>query len=343
MNSHERIMHFAQEALRLSKADRAELIPFTGRGSDRTYFRLKWGAGNSVIIVHYELSRRENAYYAEIALFLRSIDVPVPEIIHHDSAGCLIVMKDLGDTDLWSLRNEPWERRRNLYQKTLSIVHRLHCYPAEGFPVDQVRLTEAFGPDLYRWEQSYFLENFVSGFSRLELDPGFLQELEKELSDLAGRLVSTGQSLVHRDLQSQNVMIEEDRPYLIDFQGMRFGSCFYDLGSLLCDPYVNLSDGEREELLAYYYCLSKNALDWSSFQNIFWEASAQRLMQALGAYGYLGLVKGLRNYLAHIPAGLRNLRNAAQNASSLALLLELSAECERMIPTSLKSFEDLKS
>ena len=34
----------------------------------------------------------------------------------------------------------------------------------------------------------------------------------------------------------------------------------------------------------------------------------QRLMQALGAYGYLGLVKGNRSFLLHIPPALESLR-----------------------------------
>ena len=67
-------------------------------------------------------------------------------------------------------------------------------------------------------------------------------ELETELSALGERLSGTGRCLVHRDLQSQNVMIRDGEPFLIDFQGMRFGSPFYDLGSLLCDPYVDFSD-----------------------------------------------------------------------------------------------------
>ncbi len=124
-------------------------------------------------------------------------------------------------------------------------------------------------------------------------------------------------SLIHRDLQSQNVMIRNGEPFLIDFQGMRFGSPFYDLGSLLCDPYVNFPNGERDELLFFYYGLSKWNLDWTTFQNTFWEASAQRLMQALGAYGFLGQKKGLKAYLEHIPAGLHNLHLAASQVSSL--------------------------
>ena len=126
-------------------------------------------------------------------------------------------------------------------------------------------------------------------------------------------------------------MIRDGEPFLIDFQGMRFGSPFYDLGSLLCDPYVNFSESERDELLSFYYGLSKWDLDWATFQNTFWEASTQRLMQALGAYGFLGLKKGFKDFLEHIPAGLRNLHQAATHVASLPRLLELSQTCKKVI------------
>jgi aminoglycoside/choline kinase family phosphotransferase len=188
---------------------------------------------------------------------------------------------------------------------------------------------EGFGPDLYRWERDYFREHFVRNVCGIELEPSLARELESELSALGERLSASMRCLVHRDLQSQNVMIRDGDPFLIDFQGMRFGSPFYDLGSLLCDPYVDFPDGEREELLSFYYGLLKGGLDQASFRNYFWEASAQRLMQALGAYGFLGLKKGLKNFLNHIPAALRNLHRAASQTASLPRLLDLSLACQQ--------------
>ena len=236
-------------------------------------------------------------------------------------------MEDLGDTDLWSLRKTPWETRQTLYQKTLTIVHKLHSFPEKDFPSARLKLMESFGPDLYRWERDYFRDHFVRGICMIELEPSFERELEAELSALAQRLATMVRCLVHRDLQSQNVMIRDGDPFLIDFQGMRFGSPFYDLGSLLCDPYVNLSGSERNELLSFYYGLWKaegGNLDWTLFQNLFWKASAQRLMQALGAYGFLGLKKGLKAFLEHIPAGLRNLHHASSQVASIPRLRENS-------------------
>jgi len=344
MKSREEMIVFAREALRLSESISIELYPLEGRGSERTFFRLKWNRNDSAILIHYNPKREENTYCADIATFLHEIDIPVPRLIRHDPADSLIVIEDLGDTDLWSLRKIPWETRRALYQKTLTIAHRLHCFPEKDFPSGRVRLMGAFGPDLYRWERNYFRDHFVRNVCGIKLDSSIEDEIEIELFSLAERLSGTKRSLVHRDLQSKNVMIRDEEPFFIDFQGMRFGNLFYDLGSLLCDPYVNFPDGERDELLSFYFSLwsptggilsrvegSKWDLDWAAFQNTFWEASAQRLMQALGAYGFLGLRKGLKAYLEHIPAGLRNLIIVTEKVPSLPRLRDLSWICQRVI------------
>jgi N-acetylmuramate 1-kinase len=331
MKPREDLMNFMREALGLSESIPMEFSPLKGRGSDRSFFRLKWNRDDSAILVHYDSKRAENAYYADIAVFLHGIDIPVPRMIRHDPENCLMMLEDLGDTDLWSLRDTPWETRRPLYQKTLTIVHRLHSFPGGEFPSSRLRVMEGFGPDLYRWERNYFRDHFVKDVCGIDLAPPFDLELEAELSSLAERIAETRRSLVHRDLQSQNVMIRDGNPFLIDFQGMRFGSLFYDLGSLLCDPYVNFSYSERDELLSFYYGLSRWDLDWDTFQNMFWEASAQRLMQALGAYGFLGLTKGLTSFLEHIPVGLRNLHRATMGVASLPRLQELTLSCQKAI------------
>ncbi len=379
MTSQEYMIVFAREALGFSESVSLTLSLLEGRGSDRTFFRLKWsptasdsdfppndrvgrhpghtmtgsaaakGRGldlpgwcrkDSAILIHYDPKRVENAYYTDIALFLHNINVPVPRLIRHDPVRCLILMEDLGDTDLWSLRKNSWVNRKVLYQKTLAIVHRLHSFPEKGFPSSRVNLMEGFGLDLYCRERNYFRDHFVRDFCGIDLEPSFSRKLEDELSSLAERLCATRRSLVHRDLQSQNVMIREGEPFLIDFQGMRFGSPFYDLGSLLCDPYVypepraervNFPENERDELLSFYYDLTKWEIDWITFQDTFWEASAQRLMQALGAYGFLGLRKRLKAYLEHIPAGLSNLLLAASKVSSLTQLQKLCVKCQKAI------------
>lgn len=324
----EDLIRFALEVLGLERSVSVEVSALEVRGSDRTFYRMRTGEGQTAVLVHYDPKRVENRYYFEAASFLREKDIAVPRVFGHDKERCLIVMEDLGDRDLWYFRKAPWEIRELLYKKTLIVAQRLHCIRKEDVASQRVRVMEAFGPSLYRWERDYFREYFVKSICGIELTVPFGQELEQELSGLAEKLCEREGGLIHRDLQSQNVMVREEEIFLIDFQGMRFGNPFYDLGSLLCDPYVEFSDPERVELLAFYYSSSGGESSWLHFSKAFWEAAAQRLMQALGAYGFLATKKGLSTFLQYVPSGLSRLEQAS-SAASLYRLHDLCCRCQR--------------
>src|SRR5438046_7420327 len=129
------------------------------------------------------------------------------------------------------------------------------------------------------------------------------------LRKIAERLARLSRVLVHRDFQSQNIIIRNSLSYLIDFQGMRPGLPEYDLASLLFDPYVDLSKPERDELTCYYrekQAGNGRIID-GEFDDILRLCAMQRLMQALGAYGFLGLVKSHKHFLKHMPTAMASL------------------------------------
>jgi aminoglycoside/choline kinase family phosphotransferase len=306
-------------------------------GSDRTFSRCRTD-GRTYILMHYGLERQENALYVEIGRFLKDIGIRVPEIIAHDPDRRLVLMEDLGQEDLWALRNEPWTIRKELYSRTLTMAARLHAFMLQDFPVGRVQHLPAFGPELYRWERDYFREQFVYGVCNLSLEPAFASALEMELSALAERLLRTSPCLIHRDLQSQNVMVRNGETVWIDFQAMRPGSPFYDVASLLYDPYVSFTEEERLQLLRHYTDLVSHDLEWPETVTRFREAAVQRLMQALGAYGFLGVRQGKRPFLSHIPRGLDHLAEAAALSADLPCLLELIGKCRHALPASCLLF-----
>jgi hypothetical protein len=322
------IIDLVRAVLKLSPKTPVRLIPLPKRGSDRSYWRVSYGNEKTVIFMQYAPTRRENNYYVTIAGFLETIGISVPRIIFHEEARHFILMEDVGYMDLYALRNASWKVRREHYCKALEMVGRLHRFPVSEFPAEQVPLMESFGPTLYRWERDYFLENFVLAVCAIKLDLPESVRIEKELSCLAERLQEVSVGLIHRDFQSQNIMIQKEQPVFIDFQGMRFGNFFYDLGSLLYDPYVDFTEGKRMELLEYYYFLSDRRIRWASFKEMFREASAQRLMQALGAYGFLGLKKGHTDFLEHIHHALHNLLEITAQTKRMPSLGLLAKKCE---------------
>ena len=189
-------------------------------------------------------------------------------------------------------------------------------------------LPAEFNAALYRWEQKYFFDNCLGRYFNLN------DSKRKELAALPGlremakHLASLPRVLVHRDFQSQNIIIRNGQAYLIDFQGMRPGLAEYDLASLLYDPYVKLSDAERAELILYYRDrqLENGSTIDSDFDFKLRICAMQRLMQALGAYGFLGLVKGHKHFLQYIPNALSSLRVVAATIESLQPLASLLAE-----------------
>ena len=173
MRTPEEMSAFARKSLGLPEGLAIDLSPLGTRGSDRTYFRIRWNEGRSAVLVAYDPGRVENCYFADIAAFLSEIGVPVPQVFRHDPIGCLMVMEDLGSIDLESLKDAPWEERAPLYQKTLASVRKLHALPADEFPFQRVRLMDPFGPDLYKWERDYFRDHFVKDVCGIMLDPFF--------------------------------------------------------------------------------------------------------------------------------------------------------------------------
>ena len=191
-------------------------------------------------------------------------------------------------------------------------------------------LPAEFDAALYLWEQNYFFENCLGRYFKIDnVKVAALARLPA-LQEIAERLARLPRVLVHRDFQSQNIIIRNGQAYLIDFQGMRPGLAEYDLASLLYDPYVDLTEVERAELIAYYREQQiKNGMTINGeFDSKLRLCAMQRLMQALGAYGFLGLVKGHRHFLKHLPAAMKSLRSIVAKVGNIEPLEELLARID---------------
>jgi aminoglycoside/choline kinase family phosphotransferase len=313
----------------LGKAD-FKIEPIKKGGSDRRFYRVGIPDEISFVLMHYGDDMAENSHWAGINKFMTSLDISVPRMILQDTGRHFVLMEDLGDTDLWSLRFEPWAKRRDYYFQVLEQIDRLHSFDLSLIPAD-LPLSESYSPRLYQWEHDYFLENLVWEVCKIKLSSADAEKLRRELDGLSARLQTIEPSLIHRDFQSQNIMMKNERPILIDFQGMRRGCLFYDLGSLICDPYVTFEDKERDELLDFYYELMRPSYGRDEFARNFWMGSVQRLLQALGAYGFLGLKKHKPAFLHHIANGLENLLMAADHVGGLEALGDLATECETIV------------
>jgi N-acetylmuramate 1-kinase len=304
--------------------DEVKITPIEKGGSDRKFYRVRCSADQSLILVKYNLEREENRHYVEIAQFLEAHGIHAPRIYYHDTDEGLIWLEDLGERDLFGYRDESWMVRRAFYDSALDEVRKLHELPESVCIEMHQHLPAEFNAALYQWEQSYFFENCLGRY--FKIDSNQIENLAAlpAFNEIAEKLAALPRVLVHRDFQSQNILIRNGQAHLIDFQGMRPGLAHYDLASLLFDPYVDLSPAERDELLEHY-CGGKPSPEFLETLQL---CAMQRLMQALGAYGFLGLVKEHKHFLQHVPTAISSLREVVAQIDGLDLFKESLAELQ---------------
>ena len=311
----EKILNLARGSLTRSADSTLQVIPLQKGGSDRRFFRVTAGE-ESLIIVSYTGHREENLHYVAIGEFLHAAGVQVPVVHYHDPAEGLIFMQDLGDVDLWAFRNADPGTRHTLYEAALLQAVQLHGPASRAPGREHLHLQLEFDSQLYLWEQNYFFENCLGRFFGVESSTLDRMASLDALQAAANELASLPRCLIHRDFQSQNIMVCHNTVWFIDFQGMRPGLPHYDIASLLFDPYASLLPEERDRLVSFYLKAACREgiveADEARFRHTLNLCAMQRLMQALGAYGFLGLERGRPEFLEHIPGARRSLQGVLQ-------------------------------
>src|SRR4026209_2818388 len=106
-------------------------------------------------------------------------------------------------------------------------------------------------------------------------------------------------------------MLHEGRLYIIDFQDARMGPDTYDLVSLLRDSYVDCTESQVDELIAYFLALRGQAAgssDGPRFRERFDVMALQRNLKALGTFGFQAATRVNPVYIQYMPRTLEYAR-----------------------------------
>jgi len=290
----------------LGPLDRAVAQVTPRSGSARSYTRIRRGH-RSIMLMRYSSERKENALFAGHSRFLARCGIRVPNVLIDRPKERLALLEDVGDI---SLQVNAVRKPRSIethYRSLLETVHELHHGATRSALRSRRSLMPPFSPRLFRWEHELFANEFLRRRSDISEDD--IIDLLQELAHVASRLRKAPHVLLHRDLQSSNVLLFRKELVLIDFQGMRLGPAAYDLASLLCDPYVSLQMAIQERLLVHYSHLSPTACRDAQW---FWWAAIQRLSQAIGSYGRLALLPGGARFATYVQPALRMMQRAVR-------------------------------
>lgn len=279
------------------------------QGSNRIYTRETDAEGKTVIRV-VGTNRDENRAFIYMARHFHALGLPVPEVYQVSEDEMSYTQEDLGDTLLFD-RLEPM-----LVERAIRALAHIQVIGARDFDWSKCFPVPAMDERAVRWDLNYFKYCFLKG-TRLEFSEPLLEDdFDKIVENLLSSFNSPLSTFLYRDFQSRNVMIRDEQPYFIDFQGGRRGPTQYDVASFLWQAKANFSPEFRMQMVeAYLEELEQveitnhqspitNRTEWLSALPHF---VLLRTLQVLGAYGYRGYFERKQHFLESIPMALSNL------------------------------------
>lgn len=308
-----------------SKPTRVDKIKTAG--SNRAYYRLTGRHKNYIGTIGED--PLESQAFIYLSEHFKKVGLHVPEIYEKSEDGAVYLQEDLGHISLFDIvlaadmtKGVP-DHMKHLYQKVLQHLIRFQVSGVRGLDFTKCYPRQEFDRQSMQWDLNYFKYYYLklTGVSfheqRLETDFKLLMDFLMEAPAVY---------FMYRDFQSRNIMIRDDDPWFIDYQGGRKGPLQYDLASLLFQARAALPDGFRHEMLAFYLdeVTTVVDLDREEFIPHYYGFVLLRLLQVLGAYGYRGFFEQKPHFIESTSYALKNLEWFINNIELPVNLPELS-------------------
>lgn len=258
-----------------------------GDASARRYWRLTHATQSVILMDDAPENDGSTVPFAKIAAVLLEHGLASPNILAHDPDAGLMVLTDLGGTDVakW-LRQHP-SQEKTLYRCAADVLLKLHAMPPPpGLPV----LTAQDGAAL--------LDLVGSFYSR-----GDITDLQTEMHKALVTHAPVADRLALRDFHAENLIwrpahMGTDRVGLLDFQDAVIAPGGYDLVSLIRDARRDVGQGTADEIYDYFAGHARLGPD---FQTQLACIAIQRNLRILGIFARLALSYGKPHYVDLIP------------------------------------------
>ncbi len=284
--------------------------PVPPSGSARRYVYLT--SENHTAVGSFAPDLQENEAFFTFTRHFKNRGLNVPELYAVAEDKRYYLQENVGRQALYDLlpaAGEKFhERLIDLYKKSLAALAKMQITGGKNLDYSVAYPRAAFDRQSMLWDcnycKYYFLKPAGAAFNE--------QDLEDDFQRLINFLTTADSDFfLFRDFQSRNILIQNNEPYFIDYQGGRKGALQYDVASLLYQAKANLSETLRENLLDFYLSEAEKltAIDATAFKKHYYAFVLLRQIQVLGAYGLRGLTEGKSHFIKSIPFALRNIQH----------------------------------
>lgn len=291
-------------------------VRLTGDASTRSYYRITTPLQTTIILMKMPEAFDVASFpYLQNYQLFRSLGVNLAEIHGMEPTRGDVFLQDLGDSTFFELYGQWNEQTRiRYYVNALDALISIQ----KGHAVGGL----SFDEQKFLWELNHFKKHFLLGLRGAQLSEADSKTLDLHFTTLSSELAARPRLLTHRDYHSRNLMVREERMYIIDFQDARYGPATYDLASLCYDSYIVHPAKLIQYLEQYFFA---HHPDPETQRVEYPRMCLQRNLKALGTFGYQATQMGRDFYQQFVGPTLGYIRGHFEKLPEYAGLQKILA------------------
>ncbi|WP_028455237.1 aminoglycoside phosphotransferase family protein [Chitinilyticum litopenaei] len=295
------------------------LVPAASDASARQYWRATLADGQSRIVMQADPAVLDFAPFLARQAELAAAGLPVPAVLAQDAAQGLVLLEDLGTTELAAVLDAG--NAQDWYRRAIDLLVSMQAtLPHAQLP--------AFDAAFQQRELEICREWYFGQQLGVTLDGEALAAWQRSCALIVARNVQQPVVFMHRDYHARNLMVQGEALRLIDFQDAVAGPLSYDIVSLLRDAYLDWDEAFVLDLAIRYWEKARAAglpvdADFADFYRAFEWQGLQRHLKILGLFARLKYRDGKERYQADIPRVLHYVQKVCERYVELGALARL--------------------
>ena len=316
--------------------DKSKMKLIKGDASFRKFYRKKTNKKSSIIIYAKKEKTKNLLNYDSINKLLLKNKIFAPKLISENFSNNFIEIEDLGKKTIFDIFKKKKVNKLKIYKKILVVLIKLqniNSRKIKNFKKKYYKIPN-YSKKLVFNEANLFLDWYVPRVinknKRLEVK----KELKKIITSLIKKIQLPNNTFVHRDFHISNLMINNNKIFIIDSQDAVYGNIAYDLASLIDDVRLKTSKDLKKMIYKNYLNLNKKKINKIKFKNDFEILSVLRNLKVIGIFSRLALRDNKTKYLKLIPYAWKLIEDRIDNND---VFIDLKRKLEDNFPKKIRT------
>ena len=282
---------------------KSKMTSIKGDASFRKFYRKKINKKSSIIVYAKKEKIKNLLNYDSINKLLLKNKIFAPKLLSENFSKNFIEIEDLGTKTIFDIFKKKKVNRLKVYKKILVVLIKLQNIKSrkiKNFKKKYYKIPN-YSKKLVFNEANLFLDWYVPQVINKNKRFKVKKELKKIITSLIKKIQLPNNTFVHRDFHISNLMINNNKIFIIDTQDAVYGNIAYDLASLIDDVRLKTSKDLKKMIYKNYLNLNKKKINKIKFKNDFEILSVLRNLKVIGIFTRLAQRDNKKKYLKLIP------------------------------------------